>query len=125
MIDSIILALSYWILGVLAALCGFCALGCLIGLFLSVLTSFKSPMRLVAVPLWVIFAFVSLGACWLMQWAYVTLGNHTDHEMQYWFIVGAIVPGILGLGLVPKFIGLATGSNRNAITSRPVDSAKV
>jgi hypothetical protein len=125
MITSILLALSYWILGVLFALAGFCALGCLIGLFLSVLYSFKSSACLLRAPLLAVFSFASLGACWLMQWIYVTMGNRTGHEMQYWFLVGAIIPGILGLGFVPKLMGLATRANKNAVPSGQNAAAKV
>jgi hypothetical protein len=125
MIAEIMLALLYWLLGVLFALCAFCALGCIISLFLSVLTSFKVPSRLLGTPLWVFFSFVCLGVCWLLQWIYITLGNHTDHAVQYWFIVGAVLPGILGVTLVPKFIALATGGGKStALTPRPIDSAK-
>jgi len=107
MISDIILALSYWILGVLFALCAFCALGCMVGLFLSVLSSFKSPMRAVSVPLWAIFSFASLGGCWLLEWIYSSIGNRTDHAMHDWFLVGIVIPGILGFALVPRLASLA------------------
>src|SRR5271170_3271847 len=102
MITTIMLALAYWIAGLLFALCGFCALGCLISLFLTVMYSFKKPTRILSVPLWIIFSFASLGGCWLMQWIYIKMGIHAGQAMQYWFTVGAIVPGILGFGFVPK-----------------------
>ena len=122
MIAEIMLALLYWILGVVFALCAFCAIGCLISLFLSVLMSFKAPMRLLGTPLWIFFAFLCLGGCWLLQWAYLALG---ENAVRYWFFVGAIVPGILGGTLVPKIITLATGACRTGMAVRPIDAPKV
>jgi len=121
MIAEIMLALLYWILGVVFALSAFCAIGCVISLFLSVLMSFKAPMRLLGATLWVFFAFLSLGACWLLQWAYLALG---DNAVRYWFFVGAFIPGILGATLVPKLIALATGGGRTGMAIPPVDVPK-
>jgi len=121
MIAEIMLALLYWILGVVFALGAFCALGCVISLFLSIVNSFKSPMRLLGAPLWVFFSFLTLGVCWLLQWAYLALG---DSAVRYWFFVGAIVPGILCATLVPKLIMLATGAGRTGMVVRPVDAPK-
>jgi hypothetical protein len=124
MITTIMIALAYWIVGVVFALCGFCALGCLISLFLTVLYSFKKPTRILSVPLWIIFSFASLGCCWSMQWIYIKMGVHIGQTLQYWFIVGAIIPGILGFGFVPKLVGLAT-SNRNSLPPKPTELGKV
>jgi hypothetical protein len=126
MIAEIMLALLYWLLGVLFALGAFCALGCVISLFLSVLTSFKSPMRLLGTPLWVFFSFLALGVCWLLQWAYLALG---ENAVRYWFFVGAFIPGILGVTLVPKLVALATGGSKPAtpttLVPPPINPAKV
>jgi hypothetical protein len=123
-VTALMLALAYWILGLIFALGGFCALGCVISLFLSVLYSFKLPVRLLAAPLWAVFSFVSLGVCWLTLWVHALLGDNTGHVMQFWFIVGMVVPGILGFGLVPKLIGLANPPNKGVIAPTAVYSAK-
>ena len=125
MIADSMLALLYWLLGLLFALAAFCSIGCIIGLFLSVLTSFKVPMRLLGTPLWVFFSFLGLGACWLLEWSYTALGENTDHVVQYWFFVGAVLPGILCATLVPKLIALATGAGRTGMSVRPLDAPKV
>jgi len=107
MIADIVLALSYWILGVLFAVSAFCAVGCMASLFVSVLGSFRSPMRILGVPLWAVFSFASLGACWLLKCLYTTMGDRTDHVMHYWFLVGMMIPGVMGFVIVPLLVRLA------------------
>jgi hypothetical protein len=124
MIAALMLALAYWIFGLFFALCGFCALGSVISLFLSVIYAFRAPARLVAAPLWAIFSFASLGGAWLAQWTSTTLGNHTGHDMQYWFIVGAIIPGILGAALVPQLIRLTPKPGKRGVTASRINSAQ-
>ena len=124
-IADIIFALLYWLLGVLFALCAFCAIGCVLGLFLSVLTAFKVPSRLLSTPLWVFFSFLALGLCWVLQWSFVGIGSHSDHPVQYWFYVGAVIPGVLCATLVPKLMALATGAGRTGMAVRPLDAPKV
>lgn len=122
MIVDLMLALAYWIFGLLFALCGFCALGFVTSLFLCLIRSFKTPASLIAVPLLVLLAFASLGGCWLFQWIYLWLGFSQGHAMQFWFIVGAVLPGLLGIGLVPKIVGL---NARKVASSTPAgDSVK-
>ena len=64
----------------------------------------STPVFLIAVPL--------QSSCvreprrlWLFGVDLSWLGFGLGHAMQFWFIVGAVLPGLLGIGLVPKIVG--------------------
>lgn len=111
-----ILFFVYWFFGFGLAMAACAGVGFVIGILIALINIGKKPGNWALMIFYVAAVFFCSLVFWGILWASGTIGDRTNHSMQYMLIGGAVFPGIFTLSMIPAFVKICI-----AQTSRPSD----